>query len=211
MQHKSLLIYAIITNNKLMSRKEEKMAKQMWKPGTMLYPVPVVMVSCRSSEGVNNIITVAWTGIVCSDPAMLYVSIRPERFSHGIIRNTGSFVVNLPTRSLARALDFCGVKSGRDINKFEHLGLKQQKSNLVDAPSIGDCPVNIECRVSDIISLGSHDMFIAEILCVDVEEKLIDESGKLQLNKADLICYNHGEYRALAESLGNFGFSVRIE
>jgi len=185
------------------------MAKQMWKPGTMLYPVPAVMVSCRSSEGVNNIITVAWTGIVCSDPAMLYVSIRPERFSHSIIKDTGSFVVNLPTESLAYALDFCGVKSGRDINKFEHLGLTQQKSNLVDAPSIGECPVSLECRVNNIISLGSHDMFIAEILCVDAEEKLLDKSGKLHLNKAGLICYNHGEYRALAKSLGHFGFSVR--
>lgn len=185
------------------------MAKQMWKPGTMLYPVPAVMVSCRSREGVNNIITVAWTGIVCSEPAMLYVSIRPGRFSHGIIKDTGSFVVNLPTEGLAYALDFCGVKSGRDINKFEHLGLTPQKSNLVDAPSIGECPVNLECRVNDIISLGSHDMFIAEILCVDAEEKLLDKSGKLHLNKAGLICYNHGEYRTLAKSLGHFGFSVR--
>jgi len=193
----------------MMNYKEEAMAKQMWKPGTMLYPVPAVMVSCRSREGVNNIITVAWTGIVCSEPAMLYVSIRPERFSHGIIKDTGSFVVNLPTESLAYALDFCGVKSGRDINKFEHLGLTQQKSNLVDAPSIGECPVSLECRVNNIISLGSHDMFIAEILCVDAEEKLLDKSGKLHLNKAGLICYNHGEYRALAKSLGHFGFSVR--
>lgn len=185
------------------------MAKQMWKPGTLLCPVPVVMVSCKSSEGVNNIITVAWTGIVCSDPAMLYISVRPERFSHDIIKNTGSFVVNIPNNKLAYAVDFCGVKSGRDINKFEHLNLTIQKSNLIDVPSIAECPVNLECRVRDIISLGSHDMFIAEILCVDVEEKLLDKSGKLLLNKADLICYNHGEYRALAESLGHFGFSVR--
>jgi len=185
------------------------MAKQMWKPGTMLYPVPAVMVSCKSSEGVNNIITVAWTGIVCSDPAMLYVSIRPERFSYNMIKDTGSFVVNIPNRSLAYAVDFCGVKSGRDINKFEHLGLTPQKSNLVDAPSIGECPVNLECKVKDIISLGSHDMFIGEILCVDVEEGLLDKTGKLQLNNADLICYSHGEYRALADSLGHFGFSVR--
>ncbi|MHB1394958.1 MAG: flavin reductase family protein [Clostridia bacterium] len=185
------------------------MAKQMWKPGTLLYPVPAVMVSCRSSEGVNNIITVAWTGIVCSDPAMLYVSIRPERFSYSMIKDTGSFVVNIPNRSLTYAVDFCGVKSGRDVNKFEHLGLTPQKSNLVDVPSIGECPVNLECKVKDIISLGSHDMFIGEILCVDVEEGLLDKSGKLHLNKADLICYNHGEYRALSDSLGHFGFSVR--
>jgi flavin reductase (DIM6/NTAB) family NADH-FMN oxidoreductase RutF len=185
------------------------MSKQMWKPGTLLYPVPAVMVSCRSSEGVNNIITVAWTGIVCSDPAMLYVSIRPERFSYNMIKDTGSFVVNIPTRSLAYAVDFCGVRSGRDINKFEHLGLTPQKSNLVEVPAIGECPVNLECKVKNIISLGSHDMFIGEILCVNVEEKLLDKSGKLHLNKADLICYNHGEYRALADSLGHFGFSVR--
>ena len=162
------------------------MSKQMWKPGTLLYPVPAVMVSCKSTENVSNIITVAWTGIVCSDPAMLYVSIRPERFSYDMIKDTGSFVVNIPNRKLAYA-----------------------ESNMVAAPSIGECPVNLECRVKDIIALGSHDMFLAEILCVDVEEALLDKSGKLQLNKADLICYNHGEYRALADSLGHFGFSVR--
>lgn len=185
------------------------MAKQMWKPGTLLCPVPVVMVSCKSSEGVNNIITIAWTGIVCSDPAMLYVSIRPERLSHDIIKDTKSFVVNIPNSSLAHAVDFCGVKSGRDVNKFEHLGLTMQKSNLVDVPSIKECPVNLECRVRDIISLGSHDMFIAEILCVNVEEQLLDKSGKLHLSKADLMCYSHGEYMALAKPLGKFGFSVR--
>lgn len=185
------------------------MKKLMWKPGTMLYPVPAVMVSCRSSEGVDNIITVAWTGIICSDPAMLYVSIRPERFSYDIIKESGNFVVNLPTGKLTHALDFCGVKSGRDINKFVHLGLTPQKSNLVEAPSIGECPVSLECKVKDIIHLGTHDMFLGEILCVDVAEKFLDKTGKLHLNKADLLCYNHGEYRALAESLGHFGFSVK--
>lgn len=185
------------------------MAKQMWKPGTLLYPVPAVMVSCRSGKGEDNIITVAWTGIICSDPAMLYVSIRPERYSYNMIKESGSFVVNIPDKKLAYAVDFCGVKSGRDIDKFKHLGLTPEKSNLVDAPSIGECPVNLECKVKSIIPLGTHDMFISEILCVNVEEKLLDKSGKLHLNKADLICYNHGEYRALAESLGHFGFSVR--
>jgi flavin reductase (DIM6/NTAB) family NADH-FMN oxidoreductase RutF len=184
------------------------MAKQMWKPGTLLYPVPAVMVSCSSNE-TDNIITVAWTGIICSDPSMLYVSIRPERFSYNIIKDTGNFVVNLPNKSLAFALDFCGVRSGRDVNKFQHLGLTPQKSNLVDAPGIHECPVNIECKVKNIIHLGSHDMFIGEIACVDVEEKLLDKTGKLHLNKADLICYNHGEYRSLSDSLGHFGFSVR--
>jgi flavin reductase (DIM6/NTAB) family NADH-FMN oxidoreductase RutF len=167
------------------------------------------MVSCKSREGINNIITVAWTGIVCSDPAMLYVSIRPERLSHDIIKDTKSFVVNIPHSGLAYAVDFCGVKSGRNVNKFEHLGLTIQKSNLVDVPSIAECPVNLECQIRDIISLGSHDMFIAEILCVNVEERLLDKSGKLHLNKADLMCYNHGEYMALAKSLGHFGFSVK--
>lgn len=184
------------------------MAKQMWKAGTLLYPLPAVMVSC-SSNGRNNIITVAWTGIICSEPPMLYVSIRPERFSYNMIKDTGNFVVNLPTESLAFALDFCGVKSGRDLNKFEHLGLTPQKSNIVVAPGISECPVNLECQVKDIVPLGSHDMFISEIKCVDVEEKLLDKTGKLHLNKADLICYNHGEYRSLADSPGHFGFSVR--
>ncbi|MGE5631057.1 MAG: flavin reductase family protein [Caulobacteraceae bacterium] len=184
------------------------MSKQMWKPGTLLYPVPAVMVSC-SSNGTNNIITVAWTGIINSEPPMLYVSVRPERFSYNLIKDTGNFVVNIPTRNLAYALDFCGVKSGRDLNKFEHLKLTPQKSNLVDSPGVGECPVNIECKVKDIIKLGSHDMFIGEILCVDVEENLLDKSGKLQLNKAALICYSHGEYRTLSDSLGHFGFSVR--
>lgn len=185
------------------------MPKQMWKPGTMLYPVPAVMVSCRNSDETNNIITVAWTGIICSEPPMLYVSIRPERFSYNMIKHTGSFVVNLPTKNLAYAVDFCGVKSGKDVDKFRHLKLTPEKSNLVSAPGIAECPVNIECRVKEVIPLGSHDMFISEILCVDVDEKYIDQTGKLHLNKADLICYNHGEYRALAESLGHFGFSVR--
>jgi len=184
------------------------MPKQMWKPGTLLYPVPAVMVSCSNGE-TNNIITIAWTGIINSEPPMLYVSIRPERFSYNIIKESGDLVVNLPTRALAFALDFCGVKSGRDVDKFNHLGLTPQKSNLVSAPGIAECPVNLECRVKDIIKLGTHDMFIADIVCVDVEEKLLDKTGKLRLNSADLICYNHGEYRSLADSLGTFGFSVR--
>lgn len=185
------------------------MSKQMWKPGTMLYPVPAVMVSCSDREGANNIITVAWTGIICSEPPMLYVSIRPERFSHNMIKSTGSFVVNLPTRKLAFALDFCGVKSGKTVDKFRELKLTPEKSNLVAPPGIAECPVSIECHVKEILSLGSHDMFIAEIACVDVDEKYVDQTGKLHLNKAELICYSHGEYRALADSLGHFGFSVR--
>lgn len=185
------------------------MSKLMWKPGTMLYPVPSVMVSCRNSQGVNNIITIAWTGIICSDPAMLYISVRPERYSYDMIKESGEFVVNIPNSQLTFAVDFCGVKSGRSINKFEHLKLTPAKSNMVAAPYIDECPVSIECRVKDIIKLGTHDMFIAEILCVNVEESLLDSKGKLHLNKADLICYNHGEYRGLADSLGHFGYSVK--
>ncbi len=185
------------------------MAKQMWKAGTMLYPIPAVMVSCINKEGQSNIITIAWTGIVCSDPAMLYVSIRPERYSYDFIKEIGDFVVNIPNRDLAFALDFCGVKSGRDVNKFEHLKLTPVKSNIVSSPYISECPVNLECKLKDIVKLGSHDMFIAEIMCVNVEESLIDSTGKLQLNSADLICYNHGEYRTLADTLGHFGYSIR--
>ena len=185
------------------------MSKLMWKPGTMLYPVPSVMVSCTNNQGENNIITIAWTGIICSDPAMLYISVRPERHSYHMIKETGDFVVNIPNRSLAFATDYCGVKSGKDVNKFEHLKLTPAKSNLVAAPYIDECPVSLECKVKDIIRLGSHDMFIAEIMCVNVDDSLLDSKGKLHLNKADLICYNHGEYRTLADSLGTFGFSVK--
>lgn len=185
------------------------MSKLMWKPGTMLYPVPSVMVSCRNTQGENNIITIAWTGIICSDPAMLYISVRPERHSYNMIKETGEFVVNLPNSKLTFAVDFCGVKSGKSINKFEHLKLTPAKSNLVAAPFIDECPVSLECKVKDIIKLGTHDMFIAEIMCVNVDPSLLDSKGKLHLNKADLICYNHGEYRALADSLGTFGYSVK--
>jgi flavin reductase (DIM6/NTAB) family NADH-FMN oxidoreductase RutF len=185
------------------------MSKLMWKPGTMLYPVPSIMVSCRNAKDENNIITIAWTGIICTDPAMLYISVRPERHSYEMIKETGEFVVNIPNSKLAFAVDYCGVKSGKSINKFEHLKLTPAKSNIVAAPYIDECPVNLECKVKDIIKLGTHDMFIAEIMCVNVDDSLLDSKGKLHLNKADLICYNHGEYRTLAESLGTFGFSVK--
>ncbi|OGO78722.1 MAG: flavin reductase [Clostridiales bacterium GWB2_37_7] len=185
------------------------MSKLMWKPGTMLYPVPSVMVSCRNAQGENNIITIAWTGIICSDPAMLYISVRPERHSYDMIKETGEFVVNIPNSKLAFATDFCGVKSGRSINKFMHLKLTPAKANLVAAPYIDECPVNLECKVKDIIKLGTHDMFIAEIMCVNVDDSLLDSKGKLHLNKADLICYSHGEYKSLAKSLGTFGYSVK--
>lgn len=185
------------------------MSKLMWKPGTMLYPVPSVMVSCMNNQGEKNIVTIAWTGIICSDPAMLYISVRPERHSYNMIKETREFVVNIPNRKLAFATDFCGVKSGRNIDKFEHLKLTPGRSNIVAAPYIDECPINLECKVKDIVKLGTHDMFIAEIMCVNVDESLLDAKGKLHLNKAELICYTHGEYRTLADSLGTFGYSVR--
>lgn len=185
------------------------MPKTQFKPGTMLYPVPAVMVSCTDGKGNNNIITIAWTGILCSEPPITYISVRPERYSYEMIKNTKEFVINLPNKKLCKALDFCGVKSGRDINKFEYLGLTCAESNHVAAPSIAEAPVNIECNVREIIPLGSHDVFISDIVGVSVEEKLIDEKGKLHLSKADLICYSHGEYWSLKESLGFFGYSVR--
>lgn len=185
------------------------MSKLMWKPGTMLYPVPSVMVSCADGQGNHNIITIAWTGTICSDPAMVYISVRPERHSYNMIKETGEFVINIPNKKLAFATDFCGVRSGRNVDKFSHLKLTAKKSNKISAPYIDECPVNLECKVKDIIKLGSHDMFIAEVMCVNVEDSLLDASGKLHLNKADLICYNHGEYRTLADSLGTFGFSVK--
>lgn len=185
------------------------MSKIEFKPGTMLYPVPAVMVSCSDTNGNNNIITIAWTGILCSNPPMAYISVRPERYSYEMIKTTKEFVINLPNKKLCKALDFCGVKSGRDVNKFEYLGLTPAKSNHVSAPSIAEAPVNLECKVKDIVPLGSHDMFIADIVGVSVEEKLMDEKQKLHLSKADLICYSHGEYWSLKESLGFFGYSIR--
>ncbi|NLM43319.1 MAG: flavin reductase family protein [Clostridiales bacterium] len=185
------------------------MPKTQLKPGTMLYPVPAVMVSCTDGKGNNNIITIAWTGILCSEPPMVYISIRPERYSYEMIKNTKEFVINLPNKKLCEALDFCGVKSGRDVNKFEYLGLTCEKSNYVATPSIAEAPLSLECKVRKIISLGSHDVFISEIVGVSVDEKLIDEKGKLDLSKADLICYNKGEYWSLKESLGFYGYSIK--
>ena len=184
------------------------MSKLKWKAGTMIYPLPAVMVSCGSMED-SNILTVAWTGTVCTDPAMTYVSIRPERYSYEIIKNTGEFVINLTTKDLAFQTDFCGVKSGRDINKFEKLKLTKEFANEVKCPLIKESPVNIECKVTEIKELGSHHMFLAKVLCVDVDEKYLDETGKFDLEKCNLISYSHGQYYNLGENLGKFGFSVK--
>ena len=166
------------------------MSKQDWKPGNMLYPVPVIMVSCQKEGGKPNIITAAWCGTTCSSPAMLYVSIRPDRYSHHIIKETGEFVANLVTEDLTFATDYCGVKSGRDTDKFKDMKLTPLKSKKVRCPGIEESPVNLECRVTQIIPLGSHDMFLAEIVNVTVDEKYMDETGRFHLNEAGLVSYS---------------------
>jgi len=184
------------------------MAKREFKPGTMLNPVPAVMVSC-GDENEKNIITIAWTGIVNTNPPMTYVSVRKERHSHDIIKRTGEFVINLTTEELAFATDYCGVRSGRDVDKFKEQNLTATESKVVSCPSIGESPVNIECRVTEIKELGSHDMFLAEIVSVSVDESLMDENDRLCLDEAGLIAYNHGHYFALKKKeIGKFGYSV---
>ena len=184
--------------------------KQIWRAGTMISPVPAVMVSCGSAEGEKNIITVAWTGTICSEPAMCYISVRKERHSYKMIRESGEFVINLTTKALARATDWCGVRSGKDFDKFSHCGLTVESCPHISAPAIAESPVNIECKVKQVIELGSHDMFIAEVLGVMVDDSLLDpQSGKLDLARAELLGYAHGEYYALGEKLGTFGWTVK--
>lgn len=184
--------------------------KETWKPGTVLYPLPAVLVSCGAAPEEYNLLTVAWTGTVCTDPPMCYVSIRPERHSYGVIRRTGEFVINLTTRRLARATDWCGVRSGRDYDKFREAGLTPVPAGRVAAPLVDEAPVNIECRVRQVLPLGSHDMFLAEVVNVQVDAAYIDpETGKFCLERACPIVYSHGEYYALGEALGHFGWSVR--
>jgi len=186
------------------------LSKVPFKPGNMIYPLPAVMVSCGDAPENYNILTIAWTGTICSDPPMCYISVRKERHSHSIISRTGEFVINLTTESLARATDWCGVKSGRDFNKFKELHLTPQTAQIVKAPLIAESPLNIECRVFDIRELGSHDMFMAHVVAIDAEEKLIDKStGLFQLNHAAPLAYSHGKYYGLGEKLGGFGFSVK--
>lgn len=184
------------------------MAKEIWRPGNMLYPAPPVMVSCGREGETPNILTVAWAGTICSDPVMLSISVRKERFSHDIIKDTGEFVVNLTSKKLARACDWCGVRSGRDYDKFKEMKLTPLKSQKIAAPGIEEAPVNIECKVKQVLELGSHDMFIAEVVSVTVDDKLIDDKGRLDLGKAKLVAYSHGEYFMLGEKLGKFGYSV---
>ena len=175
----------------------------------MLYPLPAVMVSCQLGGERPNIITVAWTGTVCSDPAMVYISVRESRHSYDIIRESGEFVINLTTEELARATDVCGVKSGRDTDKFQEMKLTPLPSQHISAPGIAESPLNLECKVKQVVELGSHDMFIAEILGVTVDDRYMDEKGTFHLNDAKLVSYSHGTYFELGEKIGTFGYSVR--
>ena len=185
------------------------MSKISWKPGNMLYPLPVVMVSCGEKGAKPNIVTVAWAGTICSDPVMVSISVRKERYSHPIISKTGEFVINLVTEELTYATDYCGVKSGRDIDKFAELNLTPVQIDGVDAPAIAESPLNLACKVKEVKELGSHDMFIDEVVGVTVDDKYMDESGKFNLNASGLVAYSHGEYFSLGEKLGKFGYSVK--
>ncbi len=190
-------------------RKSKQMGKILWKPGTMIYPLPAVMVSCGSMPEEYNIITISWTGTICTDPAMCYISVRPERHSYGIIKKNGEFVINLTTKDLAFATDWCGVKSGSKFNKFEEMGLTPVPASKIKAPLIKESPVNIECIVKEIKELGSHHMFISEVVAVNADEKYIDsKSGLFRLNEATPLCYSHGKYYETGSLVGKFGFSV---
>ncbi len=186
------------------------MGKRVWKPGNSIYPLPAVMVSCGRVEDKNaNIITASWTGSINTNPPRAYVSIRKERHSYDLIKNYGDFVINITTKDLAEATDFCGVRSGRDFHKFKKCNLTPTKSEVVGCPSIGESPMNVECKVFDVIELGSHDMFLADIVSVTVDDKYFDENDKFRLNDAKPICYSHGGYYTIEEFLGGFGFSVQ--
>lgn len=196
------------------------MAKQFWKPGNMLYPLPAVMVSCQGKEddplctkkelaGKPNIITVAWAGTVCTNPPMVSISVRPERYSYHLIEESGEFVINLTTEALVKATDFCGVRSGREIDKFKEMKLTPQVSQHISAPGIAESPVNIECKVHEIKPLGSHSMIIADIVGVTIDDTYMTPNGKFDLNSANLVTYSHGEYFLLGKKLGTFGYSVK--
>ena len=185
------------------------MGKRQFKPGNMLYPVPAVLVTVADREGNSNIFTVAWAGTICTNPPMLSISVRPERHSYHMIRETGEFVVNLTTESMAWATDYCGVRSGRDTDKWKDTGLTPEKANVVNVPVIKESPVNIECRVVKVEELGSHHMFIADVVAVDVDEAYMDEKDTFHLSMAKPLAYSHGRYYGMGEELGSFGYSVR--
>lgn len=190
-------------------QKTKPIKKQTWKPGNMLYPLPAVMVSVRDKEGNDNIITVAWAGTVCTNPPMVSISVRPERYSYHMIEESGEFVINLVTKDLVFATDYCGVRSGRDVDKFKEMHLTKGEADCVKAPLIVESPVNIECKVTECLKPGSHHIFLAEVVSVHIDERYMDEKGKFHLNDTGLVTYSHGEYFALGEKLGSFGYSVK--
>lgn len=185
------------------------MAKEVWRAGNMLYPVPAVMVTCSDGKGRDNIITIAWAGTINSDPAMVSISVRKSRYSHELLTENGEFVINLVTKDLTYAMDYCGVKSGRDMDKFQVMKLTKGKASTVNVPIIEESPLCIECKVKQVLELGTHDMFIAEVTAVLADEKYMDENGKFNLNDADLIAYSHGQYYTLGDKIGKFGYSVQ--
>ncbi|MDD7281169.1 MAG: flavin reductase family protein [Erysipelotrichaceae bacterium] len=182
--------------------------KQSWKPGNMVYPLPAVLVTCRH-DNIDNVFTVAWTGTICTNPPMVYISVRPERYSYDLIKESGVFTINLTTKELVKATDFCGVRSGRNVDKFKEMNLEKEQALKIDCPILTKSPVNIECRVKEILELGSHHMFIADVLNVQVDEACLEENGRLALEKTKPIVYSHGEYYDLGNLLGTFGYSVR--
>lgn len=184
------------------------MSKIKWKPGTFLYPIPAVMVSCGTMEK-SNIITVAWTGIINTDPAMVYISVRPTRYSYNIIKEQGEFVINLTTEDLARTTDWCGVKTGAKVDKFKEMNLHKEKANIVKCPMIKESPVSVECKVKEIKELGSHTMFIAEVVAINADDKYIDDKGAFDISKCNLISYANGGYYSMGKKVGKFGFSVK--
>ncbi len=188
----------------------EEQSKILWKPGTMIYPLPAIMVSCGETVEEHNILTISWLGTICTNPPMCYISVRPERHSYPIIKKTGEFVLNLTTEDMAFATDWCGVRSGKDYSKFEEMKLTAGKASAVNAPIIKESPLNIECRVKEVLALGSHDMFIADVVAVQADERyIIPETGQFDMKAANLIAYSHGHYYKLGEEIGKFGWSVQ--
>ena len=185
------------------------MSKQIWKPGNMVYPLPAVLVTCTDGKGNDNVLTIAWTGTICTDPAIAYISVRPERHSYNMIKETGEFVINLTTEKLAFATDYCGVRSGKNEDKFKKCNLTKEAATEVKAPLIKESPVNIECRVREIKEYGTHTMFVADVLNIHADEDYMDENGRFCLENADPICYSHGTYFTVGKKLGTFGYSVK--
>ena len=184
------------------------MAKIQFKPSTMLGPLPAVMVSCGDMQN-SNIITIAWVGIACSQPTRVYISVRPERYSHHLIKQSGEYVINLTSEKLLPACDYCGIRSGRDIDKFAEMKLTKEQGTVVSAPMIAESPISLECKVFDVISLGSHDMFLADVVAVHADESIVDENGKIDFSLARLVNYQHGDYYRCGRQLGRFGFAAQ--